>query len=112
MPAAPRWSGNSEVSYYPKGLPNFRTSLEMQYVSSFFQDQINTIKYQGYNIFNARIGYKYKSMEIYGNVINLTDKLYAYNVSRGNQSTSLPTYTAAAPRTFLLGLQYHLTLKK
>ena len=112
MPAAPRWSGNSEVSYYPKGLPNFRTSLEMQYVSSFFQDQINTIKYEGYNVFNARIGYKYKSIEFYGNVINLTDKLYAYNVSRGNLSTSLPTYTAAAPRTFILGLQYNLSLKK
>lgn len=112
MPAAPRWSGNSEVSYYPKGLPNFRTSLEWQYVSSFFQDQINTVKHEGYNVFNARIGYKYKSIEFYGNVINLTDKLYAYNVSRGNLSTSLPTYTAAAPRTFILGLQYNLSLKK
>ena len=112
MPSAPKWSGNSELSYYPKWLPNFRTSLEWQYVSSYYQDQINTVKYQGYNVFNGRIGYKYKSIEIYGNVINLTDKLYAYNVTRGNTSTSSPAYLAAAPRTFLIGLQYNLSLKK
>ena len=112
MPSAPKWSGNSELSYYPKWLPNFRTSVECQYVSSYFQDQVNTVKYDGYAIFNGRIGYQWKSFEFYGNVMNLTDKLYAYNVSRANLSTSQPTYTAAAPRTFIFGIQYHLSLKK
>jgi outer membrane receptor protein involved in Fe transport len=112
MPSAPKWSGNSELSYYPKWLPNFRTSVECQYVSSYFQDQINTVKYDGYAIFNGRIGYQWKGFELYGNVMNLTDKLYAYNVTRGNLSTSQPTYTAAAPRTFLIGLQYNLSFKK
>ncbi len=112
MPTAPKWSGNSEVNYYPKWFPNFRTSLEWQTVGSYYEDQINTVKYQGYNIFNARIGYKYKSIEFYGNINNLTNKLYAYMVTRGNTTISLPTYTAAAPRTFLLGLQYNFSLKK
>ena len=112
MPSAPKWSGNSELSYYPKWLPNFRTSVECQYVSSYFQDQINTVKYDGYAIFNGRIGYQWKGFELYGNVMNLTDKLYAYNVTRGNLSTSQPTYTAAAPRTFLVGLQYNFSLRK
>jgi len=112
MPAAPRYSGNAEVSYYPNWLPNFRTSLEWQSVGSYYQDQINTVKYEGYNLFNARMGYQWKNIEIYGNVINLTDKLYAYNVSRGNTTTSQPNYTAAAPRTFLIGLQYNFSLKK
>ena len=112
MPSAPKWSGNSELSYYPKWLPNFRTSVECQYVSSYFQDQINTVKYDGYAIFNGRIGYQWKGFELYGNVMNLTDKLYAYNVTRGNLSTSQPTYTAAAPRTFLIGLQYNFSLRK
>lgn len=111
MPSAPKWSGNSELSYYPNWLPNFRTSVEWQFVSSYYQDQINTVKYEGYNVFNARIGYHWKSIEIYGNVMNLTDKLYAYNVSRGNTTTSQPSYTAAAPRTFIVGLQYNLSLK-
>ena len=112
MPSAPKWSGNSELSYYPKWLPNFRTSVECQYVSSYFQDQINTVKYDGYAIFNGRIGYQWKGFELYGNVMNLSDKLYAYNVARGNLSTSQPTYTAAAPRTFLIGLQYNFSLRK
>ncbi len=112
MPSAPKWSGNSELSYYPKWLPNFRTSVECQYVSSYFQDQINTVKYDGYAIFNGRIGYQWKGFELYGNVMNLTDKLYAYNVTRANLSTSQPTYTAAAPRTFLIGLQYNFSLRK
>jgi outer membrane receptor protein involved in Fe transport len=112
MPQAPRWSGNSEISYYPNWLSNFRSSIEWQSVGDYYQDQINTVKYVGYDIFNARIGYQYKSIEIYGNVMNLTDKLYSYGVSRGNLSTSQPTYTAAAPRTFLLGLQYNFSLQK
>jgi iron complex outermembrane recepter protein len=111
MPAAPRWSGNSELSYYPNWLPHFRTSLEWQTVGDYYQDQINTVKYAGYDIFNFRLGYEWKRIEIYGNIFNITDKLYAYNVSRGNLSTSQPTYTAAAPRTFLLGMQYNFSLR-
>jgi iron complex outermembrane recepter protein len=112
MPQAPRWSGNSEISYYPNWFPKFRTSVEWQSVGNYYQDQINTIKYTGYDVFNFRAGYEWKGIEIYGNVINLSDKLYAYNVSRGNTTTSQPTYTAAAPRTFLIGLQYNFSLKK
>ena len=112
MPQAPRWSGNAEISYYPNWLPNFRTALEWQSVGSYYQDQINTVKYSGYDIFNFRLGYHYKSLEFFGNIMNLTDKLYAFNVSRANLSTSQPSYTAAAPRTFLIGLQYNFSLKK
>ena len=104
MPAAPKWSGNSEISYYPNWLPNLRTSVEWQLVGSYYQDQINTVKYSGYNIFNARVGYQWKHIEVYGNVLNLTDKLYAYNVSRANTTNAQPTYTAAAPRTFVFGI--------
>ena len=112
MPQAPKWSGNSEVSYYPDWLPNLRTSIEWQLVGSYYQDQINTVKYEGYNLFNARIGYHWKSIEVYGNIMNLSDKLYAYNVSRNNLANAQPTYTAAAPRTFVFGIQYNLSLKK
>ena len=111
MPSAPKWSGNSEVTYYPKAIPNFRTSIEWQFVSSFFQDQINTVKYDGYNVFNFRLGYKWRGIEFYSNIMNLTDKLYAYNVTRGNSSNN-PSYSPAAPITFVFGLQYNLSLKK
>lgn len=35
MPSAPKWSGNSEITYKPNWFPNFRIALECQYVSSF-----------------------------------------------------------------------------
>jgi outer membrane receptor protein involved in Fe transport len=112
MPSAPKWVGNSEISYYPKWLPNFRTSIEWQFVSSWYQNQVNTVKYDGYNVFNGRMAYQWKGIEFYTNIMNITDKLYAHNVSRGNNATDKSTYTAAAPRTFVFGLQYHFKLKK
>ncbi len=111
MPQAPRWSGNSEISYHPNWLPKFRTSLEWQSVGSYYQDQINKVKYAGYDIFNLRAGYEWKGIEIYGNLINLTDKLYAYNIARGNTESSQSAYIAAAPRTILIGLQYNFSFK-
>lgn len=112
MPSAPKWSGNSEITYKPNWLPNFRIALECQYVSSYFQDQINTVKYEGYTIFNSRLGYTWKNFEVFTNILNATDKLYAYNVTRANTVNSPATYTVAAPRTFMFGIQYNFDLKK
>ncbi len=112
MPSAPKWSGNSEITYKPNWLPNFRIALECQYVSSYFQDQINTVKYEGYTIFNSRLGYTWKNFEVFINILNATDKLYAYNVTRANTVNSPATYTVAAPRTFMFGIQYNFDLKK
>lgn len=112
MPSAPKWSGNSEITYKPNWLPNFRIALECQYVSSYFQDQINTVKYEGYTIFNSRLGYTWKNFEVFFNILNATDKLYAYNVTRANTVNSPATYTVAAPRTFMFGIQYNFDLKK
>ena len=112
MPSAPKWSGNSEITYKPNWFPNFRIAMECQYVSSYFQDQINTVKYEGYTIFNSRLGYKWRNVEVFTNVLNATDKLYAYNVTRANTSNSQATYTVAAPRTFMFGFQYSFDLKK
>jgi iron complex outermembrane receptor protein len=112
MPSAPKWSGNSEITYKPNWFPNFRIAVECQYISSFYQDQINTVKYEGYTIFNSRLGYKWRSFEVFTNVLNATDKLYAYNVTKANTSNSQATYTVAAPRTFMFGFQYSFDLKK
>jgi iron complex outermembrane recepter protein len=110
MPQAPRWVSNSEVMYYPKWLPNLRTALEFQYVSNYFIDQINTVKYEGYNFLNARLGYNYKGVEFYTNMMNITNKLYAFNVSKGINPTDVATYNVAAPRTFMFGIEYNLNL--
>ncbi|GAB3502957.1 TonB-dependent receptor [Emticicia fontis] len=107
MPSAPRWLWNAEVSYYPKWARGLRTSVEWQHVSKWYQNQTNTITYDGYDLLNFRLGYQWKGIELYTNIMNLTDALYATNVTRGNALTDRATYTAAAPRTFVMGLQYN-----
>lgn len=112
MPSAPRWLWNSELSYYPTWLKGFRTSVEWQHVSKWYQNQINTISYDGYDLVNFRAGYQWKGIEVFTNIMNLTDALYATNATRGNAATDRTTFTPAAPRTFVLGLQYNFVGKK
>ncbi len=107
MPSAPRWVWNTELSYYPTWFKNFRTALEWQHVDGWYQNQTNTISYEGYNVLNLRAGYKWKGVELYTNVMNLGDALYATNVSRGNNATDRSSYTPSAPRTFVVGIQYN-----
>jgi iron complex outermembrane recepter protein len=112
MPSAPNAIWNTELSYYPSFVKNLRASIEWQYVSSYYQNQINTVTYTGYNLLNFRAGYKWKGIEIYTNVMNVLDVLYATNVTRGNLSTNTSAFTAAAPRTILIGFQYNFSAKK
>ena len=112
MPSSPRWLWNTEFSYYPKWFRNFRSSVEWQHVASYYQNQINSVRYEGYDILNLRLGYSWKGVELFTNVLNLTDVLYATNATRGNNATDRTTYNAAAPRTFVFGVQYTFTGKK
>jgi iron complex outermembrane recepter protein len=112
MPSAPRWTWNTELTYYPTWLKNFRTSLEWQYVSGWYQNQINTVQYEGYHLLNYRVGYKWKSVELYSNIMNITDALFANSASRGNNATDRTTFNPGAPRTFVFGIQYNFVGKK
>ena len=106
MPSAPRWMWNTEVSYYPTWFKGLRTALEWQHVGQWYQNQINTVTYGGYDLVNIRIGYRWKGFEVFTNIMNATDALYATNATRGNASTDRTTFTPAAPRTFVMGIQY------
>ncbi|GAB3025890.1 TonB-dependent receptor [Spirosoma pulveris] len=106
MPSAPRTLWNTEVSYYPVWLKNFRTSVEWQHVAGWYQNQINTIRYGGYDVANIRAGYEWKGIEVFTNVMNVTNALFATNATRGNNATDRTTYTPAAPRTVVVGVQY------
>ncbi|WP_460950718.1 TonB-dependent receptor [Spirosoma daeguense] len=111
MPSAPRWLWNTEISYYPSWLKNFRTSLEWQHVSGWFQNQTNTVSYGGYDFANVRVGYQWKGIELFSNVLNVTNALFATNATRGNNATDRTTYNPAAPRTFVFGIQYEFSGK-
>lgn len=119
MPSAPSFIANTEITYKPKWAKGLRTSIEWQRISSYFQNQTNTVLYDdktafglsGVSLLNLRAGYNFKGIEVFTNITNLTDELYANQASRGNNATDRTTYTAAAPRTFTVGVQYNFVGK-
>jgi len=120
MPQSPSWVANIEVIYKPHWLKGFRASVEWQRISRWYVNQVNTAAYEdrtafglsGVSVFHFRTGYTWHGAEIFVNVLNLTDELYANSATRGNNTTDQTTYTPAAPRTFTLGLQYNFADKK
>ncbi|MFD1820561.1 Outer membrane receptor proteins, mostly Fe transport [Pseudarcicella hirudinis] len=120
MPSAPSFVANTEVTYKPKWAKGLRTSIEWQRISSYYQNQVNTVKYDdktafglsGVSVLNLRAGYTFNGIEFFTNIMNLTDELYANQVTRGNNATDRSTYTPAAPRTFVFGIQYNFVGNK
>jgi outer membrane receptor protein involved in Fe transport len=119
MPQSPRWIANSEITYKPYYLKGFRVSIEWQRISSWYQDQVNHIRYEdrgflglrGVSYLNMRTGYQWKGMEVFANIMNLTNELYANAATRGNGVNDRTTFTPAAPRTLVVGIQYTFTGK-
>ncbi|WP_266366540.1 TonB-dependent receptor [Tellurirhabdus rosea] len=117
MPQAPRWIANTELTYKPRWAKGLRMAVEWQRLSPWYQNQLNTVRYEdrgafgarGVSVLNLRTGYVWKAFEFYANVLNLTDELYANNATRGNAATDRTTFTPAAPRTVVLGLQYQFS---
>ncbi|GGI51389.1 TonB-dependent receptor [Mucilaginibacter galii] len=108
MSNAPTWIANSEITYKPAFLPGFRIAPEWQHIGSYYTDPANTKTYSGYDIYNLRLGYNFKSNILKGagiwfNVLNFTDKLYATTVISNQYGD---TYNAAPPRTYTLGISY------
>lgn len=111
MPSAPRALWNTEMSYYPAWLKNVRASVEWQHVAGWYQNQINTVRYDGYDFANIRLGYQWRGIEGFVNLLNATNALYATNATRGNNRTDRTAYNPAAPRTFVVGVQYSFSGK-
>jgi len=105
MPGAPKLVANSELVYKPTFIKNLSFGLEWQHVGSYFTEEKNTIPYEGYDVFNARIGYKYKKIVTWLKIMNLTDNLYSPRVSTRYGKT---TYTPGAPISYNLGIEYNL----
>lgn len=108
MANAPAWIANSELTYKPLFIPGFRIAGEWQHIDKFFTNPANTKSYEGYDIFNLRLGYEarqaaLKGFGIWFNVMNVTNKLYATTVVSNQYGD---TYTAAPPRVYTLGLSY------
>ncbi|GAB3927339.1 TonB-dependent receptor [Larkinella terrae] len=117
MPQAPRWVANTELTYKPRWVKGFRISAEWQRISSWYQNQVNTVSYndrgafggRGISVVNLRAGYALKRFEVFANLMNATNELYATSATRGNNATDRTTYTPAAPRTLVGGIQYNFS---
>jgi iron complex outermembrane recepter protein len=120
MPQAPGWIANSEVTYKPVYAKGLRLALEWQRISGWYENQLNTRKYddrtlfglKGVSYLNFRVGYTWKRIEVFTNIMNLTNELYANTSSVGNGVDDRTTYGAAAPRTFVMGIQYNIFAKR
>jgi iron complex outermembrane receptor protein len=110
MSNAPTWIANSEITYKPSFAAGLRFAPEWQHIGKYFTNPANTKSYNGYDIFNLRMGYEFqrllKGAGIWFNVLNLTDKLYATTVISNQYGD---TYNAAPPRTYTLGISYALS---
>ena len=111
MNNAPAWIVNSELTYKPLFFPGFRVAGEWQHINRYYTNPANTKTYEGYNIFNLRMGYDIKSCVLKGagiwfNVLNLTNQLYATTVTSNQYGD---TYNAAPPRTCTLGISYSIS---
>lgn len=120
MPQAPKWVANTEVTYKPAYVKGLRMGIEWQAISSWYQNQINTVKYddlgafgfKGVSVLNFRTGYEWKGIEVFANVMNLSNELYASSATRGNNLTDRTTFTPSTPRSITTGIQYNFSGKK
>jgi len=105
MNGAPKWIVNAEVTYRPPMLAGSRVGLEWQHMDSYYLDTANTGKYGGYDLFFLRIGYELKGIELWANVENLTDELFANVASRSRFGDR---YNPGAARNVVFGIGYTL----
>lgn len=103
MNGAPHWMHNAEIWYRPSFAKGLRVGVEWQKLSNYYMDPQNTVKYEGYDVFHLRAGYRYKAIEAWINLMNIADKYYAYTSSKSSFGYS---YTPAEPRNVSIGLSY------
>lgn len=103
MNGAPNWMHNAEIWYRPSFVKGLRVGVEWQKIGNYYMDPLNTVKYEGYNVFHFRAGYRLKAMEVWVNMMNAADKYYAYTSSKSGFGYS---YTPAEPRHFNMGISY------
>ncbi len=103
MPGAPEWVMNGELKYQPSFWKDSYFIIEWFRVSPYYMDLDNTMKYNGYHIFNLRTGKKFGNFKLWFNVLNLTDKLYATSAS---YSWGRQSFRPGEKRSFNVGMTY------
>ena len=83
----------------------FKTRLTARTYGSYYMDNANTQKYEGYDLItDFMIGYEKNNHNIQLNINNLFDKYYAMEASK--DVYGIESYKAASPRTSMLTYSY------
>lgn len=106
---SPGWIANVQITYKPSFLKGFRISGELQHLDNYFMDPANTKIYSGHDLVNVRLGYEFKSFEVWANIMNVTDELFATIASSSQWGDS---YSAGNPRHVTIGLAYNFVKRK
>ncbi|WP_299106425.1 TonB-dependent receptor [uncultured Tenacibaculum sp.] len=119
MQTAPNYIAVSTINYKPiksllltlehEQIGKYNTSFEGQAVigkDASGGDVLGTSTYEGHHIFNFRANYTYKQFEIWGQALNIFDKLYAVRASYSRWSKQ-NTYSVGNPRAFHFGVKYN-----
>jgi outer membrane receptor protein involved in Fe transport len=104
MAQSPSYILNSEINYKPHRIKGLRIGIETESLGSYFTDPQNTSKYNGFTVFNARMGYAFKHFETWVNWINVGNKNYAVTVEKSAYGTS---YRPGQSSTANIGVAYH-----
>ncbi len=106
MNAAPHVFNNLSVSWKPFSI--LRSALEWQHQSSYFMDEINTTKYPGFDLMNARIGIQLKKSELWLNILNLTNTYYSSMATKNFsvKGSSAYAYYLGEPRSITIGWKW------
>lgn len=102
---APKTIGNFAIGYKPEQLTGTKFEIEWEHLGKYYTDETNANKYGGHDLFNFRAGYDVtKNVELYGRVMNITDKLYSTSTTNqvGDPDTQ---FMPGNPRTFYAGVR-------
>jgi outer membrane receptor protein involved in Fe transport len=112
MPQAPNHTLTAQVGW--KFTPASRVALGLVKQGSYWMNNANTVRYAGHTLLNITASHKLADgWEVWGQVRNLTDKLFSDNASSSYKSGAYTpntqnTYAAGAPRSVMLGVTKHL----
>jgi len=104
LPYIPIHQYSAFISY--KHTSGFRFRVQTDTWGSYYMDNANTEKYEGYEFLtSASVGYSRGNLDLSLTVDNLFDKKYAVEVTKDTRGVK--RYNPGPPRTFLVRLTYN-----
>ena len=101
IPNAPRDFANLALTYSPHFLNGGRVEVEWAHQGKQYIDEANEYSYDGHDLINLRASFNAsENVELYANLFNATDKLYAETTSKWG-----PQYTPGRPRSLFAGIK-------